>query len=37
VTSWHNWRMAFAWLTVVAIAGAIYFAPIIRLVDSLGY
>jgi hypothetical protein len=28
--------MAFVWLMVVAIAGAIYFAPITRLVDSLG-
>ena len=36
VTSWYNWRMAFAWLMVVAIAGAIYFAPITSLVDSLG-
>ena len=36
VTSWFNWRMAFAWLMAVAVASAIFFYPITRLVDSLG-
>jgi hypothetical protein len=36
VTSWYDWRMAFAWLMAIAIASAIYFFPIARLVDSLG-
>ena len=31
-----DWRMAFAWLVAVAIASAIFFLPITRLVDSLG-
>ena len=37
VTSWFDWRMAFAWLMVVAVASAIFLFPITRLVDSLGY
>ena len=36
MTSWYDWRMAFAWLMAIAIASAIYFFPITRLVDSLG-
>ena len=36
MTSWYDWRMAFAWLMAVAIASAIFFFPIARLVDSLG-
>jgi hypothetical protein len=36
VTGWYDWRMAFTWLMAVAIASAIYFFPIARLVDSLG-
>jgi hypothetical protein len=36
VTSWYDWRMALAWLMVVAIAAGFYFFPIARLVDSLG-
>ena len=36
VTSWYDWRMAFAWLMAIAVASAIYFFPIARLVDSLG-
>ena len=36
VTSWFDWRMAFAWLMAVAVASAIFFFPITRLVDSLG-
>jgi hypothetical protein len=35
-TSWFDWRMAFAWLIAVAVASAIFFFPITRLVDSLG-
>jgi len=35
VTSWYDWRMAFAWLMAVAVAGVIYFVPVTRLVDSL--
>jgi hypothetical protein len=35
VTSWYDWRMAFAWLIAVAVAGVIYFVPVTRLVDSL--
>ena len=34
MTSWYDWRMAFAWLAV-AVAGVIYFVPVTRLVDSL--
>jgi hypothetical protein len=33
VTSWYDWRMAFAWLTVVAIASIIYFLPAASLVE----
>ena len=36
LTSWFDWRMAFAWLMAVAVASAIFFFPITRLVDSLG-
>ena len=36
VTSWFDWRMAFTWLMAVAVASAIFFFPITRLVDSLG-
>ena len=36
MTSWYDWRMAVVWLTAVAIASAIFFLPITRLVDSLG-
>ena len=36
VTSWFDWRMAFAWFMAVAIATAIFFFPITHLVDSLG-
>jgi hypothetical protein len=36
VTSWYDWRMALAWLMVVALATGLYFFPIGRLVDSLG-
>ena len=36
VTSWFDWRMAFAWLMAVAVASAIFFFSITRLVDSLG-
>ena len=36
VTSWFDWRMAFAWLMAVAVASAIFLFPITRLVDSLG-
>jgi len=36
VTSWYDWRMAFAWLMAIAVAAAIFFLPITRLVDSLG-
>jgi hypothetical protein len=32
----YDWRMAVAWLVAVAIASAIYFVPVTRLVDSLG-
>ena len=35
MTSWYDWRMAFAWLMAVAVAGVIYFVPVTRLVDSL--
>ena len=34
MTSWYDWRMAFAWLMAVAVAGVIYFVPVTRLVDS---
>jgi hypothetical protein len=34
--SWFaDWRVAFAWVVTVAIASAIYFLPIARLLDSL--
>ena len=33
VTSWYDWRMAFAWLMVVAVASMIYFLPAARLVE----
>ena len=36
VTGWNDWPMSFVWLMAVAIASAIYFFPIARLVDSLG-
>jgi hypothetical protein len=32
----YDWQLAAAWLVAVAIAGVIYFAPVTRLVDSLG-
>ena len=35
MTSWYDWRMAFAWLMAVAVAGVIYFVPVTRFVDSL--
>ena len=35
MTSWYDWRMAFAWLMAVAVAGVIYFVPVTRLVDSM--
>ena len=35
MTSWYDWRMAFAWLMAVAVAGVIYFVPVTWLVDSL--
>jgi len=33
VTSWFDWRMAFAWLMAVGIASMIYFLPLARLVE----
>ena len=36
VTSWYDWRMALTWLMAVAVASAIFFFPITRLVGSLG-
>ena len=33
VTSWYDWRMAFAWLMAVAVASVIYFFPTTRLVE----
>jgi hypothetical protein len=30
-----DWRLAFAWVVTIAIATAIYFLPIARLLDSL--
>jgi hypothetical protein len=33
VTSWFDWRMAFAWLMAVGIASMIYFLPVARLVE----
>ena len=32
VTSWFDWRMAFAWSMAVAVASAIFLFPITRLV-----
>jgi hypothetical protein len=30
-----DWRMTLVWLVAIAIAAAIYFLPIARLLDSL--
>ena len=30
-----GWQVAFAWVVTIAIATAIYFLPIARLLDSL--
>jgi hypothetical protein len=35
VFSAYDWRLAAAWFVAVAIASAIYFVPVTRLVDSL--
>ncbi len=33
MTSWCDWRTAFAWLMAVGIASMIYFLPAARLVE----
>jgi hypothetical protein len=39
MTSWlaklPDWRMASVWVVAIAIAAAIYFLPIARLLDSV--
>jgi hypothetical protein len=40
MTSWFaklpgGWRVAFAWVITIAVATAIYFLPVARLLDSL--
>jgi hypothetical protein len=36
MTGWYpGWQVAVAWLVTVAVAGAIYFVPVTRLVDIL--
>jgi hypothetical protein len=36
MSTWYpGWQVAAAWLLTVAVAAAIYFVPVTRLVDSL--
>jgi len=34
--AWYpGWQVVMAWLLAVAVAGVIYFAPVMQLVDNL--